>query len=94
MLNLVVDASLLGLAAAVRVVTVNRLVKRKLLLTLTAAAISLVGSAFGVAGTVPVDLAADVGGIASLLTALRFGRTGFRVGFRILCRTRSLSGCS
>ena len=68
--QLVAEIALLALAVAVRVVTVNRLVKRKLLLTLVAGLASLAGSALSVAGLIPPDLVADVAGIDTLLVAL------------------------
>ncbi|MCX6538609.1 MAG: mechanosensitive ion channel family protein [Acidobacteria bacterium] len=68
--HIVADIALLALAVAVRVVTVNRLVQRKLLLTLIAGFASLAASALRVAGLVPPDLVADVTGIDNLLAAL------------------------
>ncbi len=68
--HVVVEIALLVLAVAVRVVTVNRLVQRKLLLTLVAGLASLAGSAVRLAGLVPPDLVADVAGIDNLLVAL------------------------
>jgi small-conductance mechanosensitive channel/CRP-like cAMP-binding protein len=68
--HIVADIALVALAVAVRVVTVNRLVKRKLLLSLVAALASLAGSALRVAGLVPPDLVADAGSVDNLLMAL------------------------
>ncbi|MCX6546369.1 MAG: mechanosensitive ion channel family protein [Acidobacteria bacterium] len=68
--HLIADIVLVAFAVALRVVTINRLVKRKLLLTLIAGFASLAGSALRVAGLIPADLVADVGGIDNLLAAL------------------------
>ena len=68
--HLIADVVLVALALAIRVVTINRLVQRKLLLTLFAGIVSLAGAALRVAGLVPADLAVDVAGIDNLLAAL------------------------
>ena len=68
--QLVAGIVLFALALAVRVVTVNRLVKRKLLLTIVAGFASLAGSGLRLAGLIPADLAADIGGVTNLLVAL------------------------
>jgi len=68
--HVIADIVLVALAVAIRVVTVNRLVQRKLLLTLIAGLASLAGSVLHGAGLVPAGLVADVGGIDNLLAAL------------------------
>ncbi|MEI6667766.1 MAG: cyclic nucleotide-binding domain-containing protein [Acidobacteriota bacterium] len=68
--HVVIVVALLGLTVAIRVVTVNHLIKRKLLLSLAAGLAALAGLATSVAGIVPPGLSADLGGIVNLLMAL------------------------
>lgn len=68
--HFIADIVLVALALAVRVVTINRLVQRKLLMTLVVGIASLAGSALSMAGLVPANLVANVTGIDELLGAL------------------------
>jgi small-conductance mechanosensitive channel/CRP-like cAMP-binding protein len=70
LLPILANLALLALTVAVRTVTVNRLVKRKLLLAQVASSLALVAALAKAAGVVPPDLVGHVAGFGNLLSSL------------------------